>query len=511
MKKPGLLDRLLRAVGLSRTPQKRGGFQGAVFNRLTSDWIKASLRSANMDLRGDLRTLRARSRDSVRNTSLGVRFHQLVRENVVGPHGIRLQAKNAFQNGKPYETANTEIEGGWERWSRLGVCDASGKHSLKEFLALAAANRAIDGEILIRKIRGKQRNGWGFSVLLMDPDLLDDNLHREPVDGLNAIRQGVEIDEMHRPVGYWCFTRHPSEALASSERIRYPAEDIIHVFRSMRPGQSRGYPDLAPAILSMKMLDGYIEAELVAARTASATMGAIETSIDAADSVSIETGAGEVPLEAEPGALLQLLAGQKLSLWDPQHPTSAFDPFVKAIKLDVATALGVSYSALTGDLSGANFSSMRAGMLPERDHWRSEQQFLIEQVLEPIFAEWLPAAALSRQLELPSFDLAKWSTIKWQPRGFDWVDPMKDTQSGLMEVGAGISTLTQLAAEQGRDLEDVLRERKAELELADALGVPLTLDANPKTTIADAADAGDAATSPARALRVVGGRDRDAG
>ena len=86
----------------------------------------------------------------------------------------------------------------------------------------------------------------------------------------NEIRMGVEIDRWGRAVAFHVWSAHPSEPNGrDTDRIRVPADQMIHWFRPYRVGQTRGVPDFAPILLTIKMLSGYEEAELVASRIAS--------------------------------------------------------------------------------------------------------------------------------------------------------------------------------------------------------------------------------------------------
>lgn len=482
---PGLLqrarNRLAAAIATKPAPAgKRSAFLGAVFSRLTSDWVMAARRSADDELRADLRILRNRARELVRNSPFGARYHQLIAENVIGPNGIRLQAKNLTkEDGKLHVKANAAIEAAWGDWSCPENCDVTKRLSLTELLALGTSNWGTDGEYLIRILRGPRFGAYGLQLQVLDADFLDDQMYRERQGSLNAIHQGVELDEYGAPIGYHLFTQHPASAGGSQKRIFVPADDIIHFFLPHRPGQSRGIPHAAAIMTIWKMLDGYVEAELVAARTASATMGAIEdiSTDGSTPAPNPDAGGGELPMEIEPGALMDLRGrAAKLALWDPQHPTQAFPDFVKAMSRFTAVGLGTAYGTLTGDMSDANYSSMKVGRQPEIDHWRRLQNAVITHILHRIYREFLKAALLNEKIAgVTDLDVNRWMRVKWQPRSWPSPDPIKDITADLMKVAAGTKTLTMVAAEDGLDLEEVIEERQRELELLKEAGITSVL------------------------------------
>jgi lambda family phage portal protein len=480
-------------------PRQRSAFAGAQSNRLTLDWILTPLASADKEQRGDLRTLRVRARELVRNTSIGAAYVDAVEQNVIGT-GIQLQAKNYTSEGALHARANAAIEAAWKDWSRPGVCTLDGRHSLNEVLGLALRTWKTDGEWLAEIVEGPEaRNGWGFALNLLDADLLDETLERPPLAGANEIRAGVEVDAYDRPVAYHLLQVHPSErgSLAAQRRARrVPAERIIHLFTSRRPHQTRGVTAFAPVMMSQRMLAGYMEAELVAARVASAKMGFIKVDPEIGDATDdAAPGAQQQTIDADPGSFFRGNPGESLEMFSPEHPTSAFQNFTTAIKQDIAGGLGLSYSTLTGDLSQANYGSMRVGMLAERDGWERMQEMLCVHVLDRLYRGWLRYALLNAKLDaLNSFDASRWTRIEWQCRGFPWIDPAKDIDAAGQELALCLTTRSRLCAERGLDFEDVLEGQQREAELAKQYGVELqnpSLDQTPAAPDAPEAAAPD--------------------
>ena len=88
----GLFSRLFsRKPAAPPAPQRRA-FEAAAFTRLTAGWITSS-NTLDADLRAGLDTMRARSREMCQNNEYAVRFLAMVRANVIGPQGFRLQAR----------------------------------------------------------------------------------------------------------------------------------------------------------------------------------------------------------------------------------------------------------------------------------------------------------------------------------------------------------------------------------------------------------------------------------
>ena len=240
-----------------------------------------------------------------------------------------------------------------------------------------------------------------------------------------------------------------------------------------RHEQPRGIPWMISAMLRLQMLGGYEEAELIAARIGASKMGFFTS--DDADGYDGEgeDAEGFLTMEAEPGVFEQLPKGVGLETFDPSHPNSQFGAFVKAALRGVASGVNVSYNSLANDLEGVNYSSIRQGALDERDHWRVLQQWTIEQFNQPVFDAWLKAFLTSKLTTLPGRKLHKFNAPVWSPRGWQWIDPLKEVKANAEAVANGFKNRTDVLAEQGRDFEETLQALAAENELIESLGISL--------------------------------------
>jgi lambda family phage portal protein len=500
MPKPTMWDKTLAAFGLQRRPMSpRADYRGAAGGRLMGDFRSQSLRSADQIIRPDGLTLRARARELVLNNATAARVPALFSENVIGKDGITLQARVKNSRGDFHEANNTKIEDAWDRWCEADTASADGQRCWTETETLVTETECVDGEVLIRLLDGFD-NEFGFTTELIDVDQLDWTYNVFPAAGVNEVRMGVELNQWRRPVAYHILTAHLGEG-KGWKRERVPAEQIIHLFIQRRVAQTRGVTWFAPVIVDLNNLGMYREAELIAARTAAAKMGFLQQKMPEAGEGALETdekGNLKQPYiqwDADPGVIEQLPGGWEFQGWDPTHPTTAFAEFDKAILRSIATGLRVSYLSLSSDLSDTSFGSGRIGMLAERAVYQAMQQRFIKKVEQRVYRRWLRNALLSGAVQLDSFDAKRYEGVMWHPRTFPWIDPQKDIEAKGKEVAMGFNSLTRIAAEQGRDLEDVFREREEEIKLAEKYNVPLALDLRPLLTTRGNAQLADANTT----------------
>lgn len=452
------------------TPRASRNYTAANSSRLTLDWIMSPL-SADATLLGKLSAMRSRSRDLERNNEWARGFFRTLENNVIGENGISLQMRVRDPGKETFdEIANDKIETAWWQWGRKGNCSVCKRHSWRDLQRLIVRSLARDGEILIRKVRRRD----GLRLQLIEADLLDESANFRADNG-NEVRFGVECDGDRMPVAYHLLGRHPGDGQfgsSKSERIRVPADEIIHLFLSERPDQSRGVPWLVASMQGMKMLDGYAEAELVAARTGAAKMGFFTKKTPDGWDGEVD-GDGNLSMDASPGTIEELPAGVEFKEWSTDHPNSGYGDFVKSRLRGIATSLGISYNTLASDLEGVNYSSIRAGLIEEREVWKAIQRFLIEHCAEDIFTEWLSLELLSGRLGLPFEKMWKFNVPEFQGKRWAWVDPKKDMEASILGIRSGQTSLRKVVSENGGDIYDVLRSIKADNELAASLGVSL--------------------------------------
>jgi lambda family phage portal protein len=265
----------------------------------------------------------------------------------------------------------------------------------------------------------------------------------------------------------------------SARHLLVPASEVIHLYLQERPAQTRGVSWFAAGIQRLHHLAGYEQAALVRARAASALMGFITSPEGAGDTYGEEVIDGEHVTTFEPGMFKTLFPGQSVEVPQINAPDGQLEPFVRGMLRAFASGIGVNYAALSGDYSMSNYSSSRLAQIEDRDCWKVLQQYLIDELLTPVFERWLEAAVLSGALSLPTYDLSpdRFCACRWMARGWSYIDPLKDAQADNLAIRSGTKTQAQVVAEQGGDLEELLIARKAEVDRAQELD--LQFDSNP--------------------------------
>jgi len=485
----GIIRTFLRDHGyIHRSDMDRKGSRGyaaASMGRLTADWISAST-TIDADIRSGMVPVRNRARDLSLNNEFAKAYLRAVRKNVVGSEGFALQVKAmnyvVGSDGKskpvPDRLANSILENAFYDWGKPEYATVTGKMSFRKVEEVLVESCARDGEHFIRIYRGSRVNRYGFTLQLIEPDWIDEK-YSEELKGGNVVRMGVELDVWRRPVAYYVSSRNETlqmygNIVPSTPRIRIPASDMIHLFDPERAEQTRGMSWMAPAMLGLHNLKGYVEAAIINARAGANKLGFFrDPSGDGGEYTGDTTNEdGQKIATCEPGTF-DSIGRLEFQGFDPKYPEAQFDPFTKSILRGISSGLGVSFASISNDLTEVNFSSIRAGLIEERETWKTLQSWFIETFLNRVYSEWLNMALLTSAVNLPSVKYDKFNNPKWTGRRWAWVDPQKDVDASKAAVAAGFKSATQIINEAGGDIEDVYQEIKAEQELAKEYGLEL--------------------------------------
>jgi len=462
---------------VSLEPQKRH-YEIAKGGRLHSWGMFSS--SADTEIKGALRVARSKSRWLFENNDYFKQFLRLLKVNVVGPDGIRLQVKAKTAKGELDRENNSLIEEEFAEWGKPGNCDVTGKLSWDDCCNLYIETLARDGEVLVRMIEGFP-NRWGFALQFIEADQLDETFNKQLPNG-NKIRMSVELDQWDRPLAYWVLKNHPGDTGTASSTWgnkyqQIPAREIIHEYVIERPRQTRGMPWSHTAARRLGQVDGLEEAVVVGARVGASKMGFF-TSKDGEPGAEEFEGEydekGELVQEAEPATFTRLPHNIDFKEFNPGFPAGEIEPLLKEMLRGTAVGLGTQYHSLTGDLTDVNFSSIRAGTLSERDAYKVIRAGVSLRFCTRVSGAWLRMALLNSQIG--SLSLIRYDHFNkptWSKRSWDWVSPKDDMVAEFMALKYKTKTFTRLLADKGIDINDHIEELKNDKALFEKAGIDI--------------------------------------
>ena len=420
----------------------------------TSNWLTQSTDANAAIVRPDL--IRNRARDLVRNNAWANKAVGVITNNTIG-YGIRPQ----FTSG-----AKKRAQTLWTQWAETTQCDANGLTDMYGLQQQIMRCMVESGECLVRLRTRKAEDNLAIPMQLqvLEPDFLYEHNDSSLPNGA-YINRGIEYDAIGRRVAYYLYKTHPGisgYARYSSDYSRVPANEIIHCFRQDRPGQERGVSWLAPVMITLRELDIFEDAFLNRQKLANLFAAFMYAN-------DVEVAAEELTLNEEitPGSIHVLPENRRMEFSTPPS-ASDYGPYTLANLKRVAAGLGITYEALTGDLSDVNFSSARMGWQEfgrNVDSWR--WQLFIPRVCHRIMDWFVLFGGIN-------------VTTDWTPPARVMVDPIRELPPIIDAVRAGLMSLSEALREQGYNPETVLREIASDNALLDELG--LVLDTDPRKT-----------------------------
>jgi len=469
-------------------------YEAGSVGRRTQGWRRGG-GDANALLAAVLAPIRERARDLVRNNPYAESALGTIADHAVG-WGIV---------AKP-EPANTRTLEAWKNWAETRACDADGRHDFYGLQKLVMRTIVESGEVLIRRRFRRPEDGFKVPMQLqvLDPDFIDSTRDSfGSVVGGDRTIQGVVFDGIGRVKGYWLFKEHPGSSLAGSTASNFvPASEILHVFRSMRPGQVRGLSWFAPVLLMFKDFDEFADATLKKQKI-SACLSVLTTDPDGSlQPLGTANDAATPAIDSlEPGAILNLQPGRTVEVVDPPQ-AGDYVEYSKTVLRAIATGLGVTYEDLTGDYADMPFSAARMSRIR---HWARVEDWrwriLIPQFCDPVWT-WFVQAAAVMQLAPAS------AGVEWSAPPPPMVDPVNEGLAIMRNVRSGIQTPSGALRELGIDPETFYAEYQADLARLDNLKIIIDSDARNVTQAGQlqgkAASDAKPATEPATPAQATG-------
>lgn len=376
---------------------------------------------------------------------------------LIGP-GIRPAPKAETQD------ARALAGGAFEAWA--DDADHAGRTDWWGLQRDIARHIVVDGEALVLLRDGPD----GLRLQVLPPELLDESKSGTLSDGREIV-QGVEFDAEGRRVAYWVLPQKPASIYAEyAPAVRVDAADVLHVFQPLSAGQVRGVPWLAPAALTASELGQLMTALLVGTKV-SAMFAGFLTDLNQTGGFPFDGDQTGSIMDSglEPGTLKVLPAGMDVKFAAPDAAKEAAI-VVRSNLLAYAAALGLPEHMLSGDLNNANYSSLRAGLLPFRARVEQVQYgTLAPQLLRPVWRRWIATEVIAGRLDVSPELRAEWI----MPRHAQ-VDPAKDMAAVKEALALGLMSRTQAIHEMGWNPDDLDSEIAADRARETALGLNFT-------------------------------------
>lgn len=453
----------------------------AAFNNRFINWLIPSGNNINIDLISQLKTLIERSRSLAQNNQLFRSYLTNCQKGIVGAEGFTLNMQITNEDGTPNEKLNDQIEWAWYQFTKKGNIEVSQQYGDISLDAQILKTILVDGECFIQIIRDSN-TPFGIKFKLIDTLSVDCNYIQIMTETQNGIFNGVEVDHNYKPVRYWLREGYNGN-YESGKLYAVEAEDIIHLYRPQFINQVRGFSPVVASFESLKQLDDFAVAELIAAKIQSCQGVFYQRNGQAPTGDFLgqeDNDDGAFLQQLSPGMASVVPAGYNVKTLTPNHPNSQYGQFVKAIGKRVASSMGTNYNTLFGDLQSVNYSSLRQAYIAEQAFYKEWQKFLIENWKNIQFELFLKNYIINK-----ASSLLKPSQFKQYLRSYSFIgktDPSYDISKEILaiqrQIKLGLVSPLMIIEQSGRDPQEVAKSWVKWNQLCESNGLHFNYEEN---------------------------------
>lgn len=454
----------------------------------------------------------ARGRDSVQNDGYATGAINTHRDNIVGAE-YRLNAQPDWNvlgiDQTRAEAFQIQAESEFNLLADSPECyfDAEGTKTLTGLIRLAVGGFVITGEVLgTAEWKRAADRPFSTAIQMVSPTRLSNP------DGLpddRFLSRGVVRDTFGEPTGYWIRATYPTEFFDPrvqnwkliEARKPWGRRQVIHIIEPLQPGQTRGVADMVSVLKNMRMTKKFKDVVLQNAVVNASYAAAIESELPR-EVVMGSMGLGQNGFGDMLGTYMQALAayagasqniavdgvkmphlfpGTKLNLKPMGTPGGVGTDFEESLLRHTASALGLSYEQFSRDYSKTNYSSARASMAETWKYMQSRKKAVADRMATMIYILWLEerinAGAFkmlgnrAKEFFYDPLKRAALTKCSWIGASRGQIDEMKETQSAILRIKAGLSTFELECARLGEDFRRIFVQRAKEQKLMEELGI----------------------------------------
>jgi lambda family phage portal protein len=429
------------------TRVRQSAYDGAVTNyRLEQKGLISG--EADVLAARELKLLWERSRHAVRNNGWAASARDKYKQNL---GAIKVKWKD--QNGKP----NKKMQALWDTFAENPNLDGYGTLENTQDMWNGGL---FDGEIFTRMLI-RQRKGQTIPLALQ-------NISREYLDptytgevGSNT-RNGITFDDDGTPIIY-NFSKRLKQNISDVNKIKVPADEVLHIFIRKEVNQWRGVPALASILLPLYELDDLTDATITKQKNAQAigwiikntsptSALAVGSALNVTDPNDIDESTGKKRLvtQTSGGGTQYLNKNEDIAFSKVDDIGTQLVDLIKFELHKIAAAAGMSYTTLTGDLSGISFSALQQVAIDMKITAEFIYKlYTINLGLRPLCYRFRELAAIYSSKNLantvPSFQY---------PRRYS-VNELKDAQADVLELQNKLTTYSNALEERDLTIEDI--------------------------------------------------------
>jgi lambda family phage portal protein len=449
-------------------------YAAADTNRMTGGWTPTSS-SVNDIIGNSAVSVRNRIRQLVRDFPYFAKAINAICDYTVGA-GITYEPRVTLPNDPEVldTKTNQKIEDAVDFWAEKA--DIAGRLHYYEIMELMKRQDVESGEFIVVKRLDKRPGRYiPLSLQIYEADWLDSTINFDQ-NANTKIEQGIEYNVNTGAVVNYHFTDPDSWG----KSIKIPASAVVHGFKTLRPGQLRGISPFTSGVLMAHDLLDFMNAEVDAAKMAAKYLAFVESPDLASRQILLDTDEEDSTkkIDEMENAIIEYLdPGERVEIAKNPRPGESFSPFVRLMLTMLSVVTNVPYEILTGDYKGLNYSTGRMVRNDFAQQLRPISMRHIRHFGIPTIHPVIDMAVMAGKLDLPNYftQKARYLKAEWQPPGMESIDPLRESKAHVEQLNALLRSPQEIARARGRKLEDIYKEIKRAMELAEQMGLPFNL------------------------------------
>jgi lambda family phage portal protein len=465
--------------------------------------------SPDDDITDHLDVVRQRCRDLALNAPVVAGMLNTITTNVVGRGLIPEPTPDTEILGMDKDEAKTwkkTVLRYWEAFvAESQECDVRRRDNFYELQALVFRSMLESGDVFVTlpyvDFPGSQ-SLIDLRLQTIEADCISNPSMTSSYDREADIQGGVEVGQYGEVVAYHIAGKHPlskKRAITAYTRLpewtRIPAvgpitgrRNILHIMKSLRPGQRRGIPILAPVVESVKLLDRYTKAELQKALIQSLFTAVIKTPVPEAAigewsemmsnqlaNIGDNRTLGHSQQFYEDHGMLQMGAGtvgfiapgDDIVPIGSTSPTSGFGPFADAQIKTIGAACGIPFEMVVMMFT-SSYAASRAAFSMADGEFSTKRDNLVYDLCQPTYEEFMACSVAKGYIKAPGFFTSAikrraYCQAKWSSPPKLQIDPAKEAVAYERMIGLGGMTYSDVSARMGSDFRqnaEVLHEEQ---------------------------------------------------
>lgn len=441
--------------------------------------------SPDAELNRDLRKLRERCIDLVRNDPLAYGVIDTIAQGVVGrgPRPRFLTASVDLQ---------ARLDALWWAWTPNAGWD--GLASWKDIVSGVVHASCMSGDVGV--LWPDVGDGTGPRIDLVDARRIDSP--SDKTSEADSARLGVGYDKYGRTLGIYVAKGEHSTGVRENFHwfpLNKNGRINCRLYRRpsvMRPRQSRGVPMFAPAALDLKDCREYRRTEVRRAQRAAKDVFIFTTPdpkgvADALENVRMEAASSGLDPDASiqemlgrsygtvpDGNTVVAAMGETVQTVNPPQVNGGVGDYMESMLRAVSACTGLPFEEAFRLYAKLNYSNARTIRLMAKATYKNWRDSLEDALCSPtitlLIRYWWASGALGR---IPWSD--DMLAHEWHWDEMEWVDPAKEVGANAEAITTGQKSIVEVCAERGRDWKQVIKENleaeKYEAELRASMGM----------------------------------------